>query len=156
MSDATGPEDEALQEALDIYVDIYGELSTLAWIEAERDEFGATFLARRGDTWMEAPVFADIDGWVPGTIDYCTPRPFTSADSGDANWWPDPAYPAPGSADTEIHVLVMEIGVCQRSVPGGKHHAANCQLRTRPGASLRSESDRLPEAQRAPATPRFR
>ena len=32
LSDGTGPEDEALQEALDIYVDIYGDFSSLTWI----------------------------------------------------------------------------------------------------------------------------
>jgi hypothetical protein len=114
-----GPDYDALAEALEIYVDVYGDLSTLSWIKAEHDEFGATFLARDGERWLEAPVFAGIDGWAPGTIDDCEPRAYSTDDYQAAHWWLDPAYPQPTDTDTIIHALVMEIECSGSRSPAG-------------------------------------
>jgi hypothetical protein len=82
--DGPASEYQALRESLAIYVPVYGDLTGLDWIIAEKDDYGATFLADRGDTWLEAPVFAGSGGWVPGTIDYCSPRPLSHTDGRSA------------------------------------------------------------------------
>jgi hypothetical protein len=117
---ATGREYDALREALNIYVDVYGDLSGLGWILVEKDAFGATFIADRGDTWLEAPVFAGTAGWAPGTIDYCSPRPLTLDDGGEAEVYFDPAFPKPTADATEIHVLVHETGCSGGSSPASR------------------------------------
>ncbi|HLB45331.1 MAG TPA: hypothetical protein VJK49_08050 [Candidatus Limnocylindrales bacterium] len=116
----TGPEYDALREDLQIYADLYSGLQSHTWLVAEKDEYGATFLARRGDGWLEAPVFAGTDGWVPGTIDDCSPRPYTADDYGPASWWLDPAYPEPPPDATEVHLLVHERACSGASSPAGR------------------------------------
>ena len=118
--DATGPEYDALREDLGIYVDVYGDLSSLGWVLAEKDEFGATFLTRSRDGWFEAPVFAGSTGWVPGTIDDCSPKPFTLDDHPSASWSLDPDFPASRSGSTEIHVLVTEHACASGGSPVGR------------------------------------
>jgi hypothetical protein len=115
-----GPDLAALREGFDIYTDVYGELSGLTWLLAEKDEYGATFLAQRRGTWLEAPVFAGTEGWVPGTIDYCTPRPFDPEAHGSATWSLDPSFPAPTGTATELHVLVTEEECSSGSSPAGR------------------------------------
>ncbi len=117
---ATGGEYGALREALSIYVDVYGDLSGLGWILAEKDDYGATFMADRGDTWLEAPVFAGRTGWVPGTIDYCLPRPLTLDDGGTASVYIDGAFPKLAADATEIHVLVEELSCSGGSSPASR------------------------------------
>jgi hypothetical protein len=117
---ASGPEYAALRETLDVYRDVYGDLTGLGWILAETDDFGATFLANRGDTWLEAPAHAGTDQWAPGIIDYCAPRQLTEADGGYASVYLDPAFPKPSATDTEIHVLVEEEGCAGGGMPLGR------------------------------------
>jgi hypothetical protein len=115
-----GEEYRALRDSLTIYAELYGDLTNLGWLLVEQDDYGATFLADRGDTWLEAPVLAGRDGWVPGPIDYCSPRPLTAKDGGSASLYLDPAYPVPGSETTELHVLVEERGCSSGSSPAGR------------------------------------
>ncbi len=117
---AIGREYDALRESLNIYLNIYGDLSRLDWILAEKDDYGATFIADRGDTWLEAPVFAGRDGWVPGTIEYCSPRALTLDDGGAASVYFDPALPKPAANSTEIHVLVEEEACSGGSSPASR------------------------------------
>jgi hypothetical protein len=117
---ASGAEFAALREDLEIYLDIYGDLSSLPWTLAEQDDYGATFLARQGDRWLEAPVFAGTTDWAPGTIDVCVPRQFGSRDYGVAEWTLDPDFPAPTAASTEIHVLVTEWACASGSSPASR------------------------------------
>jgi hypothetical protein len=116
--DGEGPDVDALRAALDIYVDVYGDLSSLGWILVERDDYGATFIADRSGELLEAPVFASNDGWEPGTIDYCDARPLT-VPGGDSIYL-DPAFPTPGQDATEIHVLVEEMNCSGASSPEGR------------------------------------
>lgn len=116
---ANDPESAALREGLSIYVDVYGDMTSLGWILAESDDFGATFIANRGDTWLEAPVFASRDSWVPGTIDHCSPRPLTLED-GSASVYLDPAFPKPAADATKIHVLVEERACAGGSSPASR------------------------------------
>jgi hypothetical protein len=118
--ESDGDEYRTLREALNMYLEVYGDLSRLGWILAEKDEYGATFLADRGETWLEAPVFAGRNGWVPGTIDYCAPRPLTGSDGGAAALYLDPAFPEPGPQATEIHVLVEEQACSSGSSPADR------------------------------------
>jgi len=115
-----GAEFAALREDLEIYVDIYGDLSGLPWTLAEKDAFGATFLARQGDRWLEAPVFAGKEDWIPGTIDDCIPREFGPEDYGEAEWRLDPNFPEPTSESIEIHVLVTESACAGGKPPYGR------------------------------------
>jgi hypothetical protein len=103
-----GPEYEALREGLDAYTAIYGDLTELGWIRAERDDYGATFIADRGDTWLEAPVYAGRGGWVPGTIDYCSPAELLLDGRNGLSVYLDPAFPPPAAESTEVHLLVEE------------------------------------------------
>lgn len=113
----TGPEYDALREALAIYDEIYADLGSVSWQVAERDVYGATFLARRGDGWLHAPVFAGTTDWVPGVVGDCSPSPVTLSSAGNADWWLDPDYPTPKSASTELHVLINETGCAGASSP---------------------------------------
>lgn len=115
-----GPPLEAFRESLMIYQDLYGNLAALPWVLVVEDDYGATFLARQGERWLEAPVFAGSDGWVPGTIDDCTPREFTASDYGAIEWRLDPAFPAPTAATVEIHVLVTETACANGEPPLGR------------------------------------
>jgi hypothetical protein len=117
---ATGPEYDALREALSIYTDVYGDLSGLGWILVEKDDFGATFIADRGDTWLEAPVFAGSTGWAPATIDYCSLRPLTIDDGGALEVYFDSAFPKLTADATEIHVLVHESGCAGGGSPASR------------------------------------
>lgn len=117
---ATGPEYGALRDALNIYVDVYGDLSGLGWILAEKDDYGATFIADRGDMWLEAPLFAGTAGWAPGTIDYCVLRPLTHDDGGTVDVYFDDAFPRPAADATEVHVLVHERACSSGSSPADR------------------------------------
>jgi hypothetical protein len=118
--ESDGPEFAALREALETYVDVYGDLTTLNWVLVERDDFGATFVADRGDTLLEAPVFASRDGWVPGTIAYCEPRPVTPRDGNEARLYFDPAHPLPTARSTELHALVHEMECSSGTSPASR------------------------------------
>jgi hypothetical protein len=109
----------AMRDSLRRASDLYGDLGGLDWILAESDEYGATFLADRGDTWLEAAVFPGRRGWVAGVIDYCTPRPLTLADGGQVTIYLDREYPPPGPATTELHVLLREDGCTGGRSPAG-------------------------------------
>lgn len=115
---ADAPHVAALREALAIYGELYGDLSALSWVLVERDEYGATFIADRGDTLLEAAVYASVGDWVPGTIDYCEPRGMTPG-AGDVSVYLDPAYRAPTADSTELHVLIEE-----RACSGGSSPAS--------------------------------
>jgi hypothetical protein len=115
----SGPELEALRESLAISANLYGDLASLDWKLAEADMFGATFIADRGDTWLEAPVLASTDGWVPATISYCSPRPLTLADGGSVDLYLDPEFPAPAADTIELHLLVHETGCTGARSPAG-------------------------------------
>jgi hypothetical protein len=119
----------ALRESLDIYNDVYGDLSALSWIAAESDQFGGTLIANRGDTWLEATLFAGIAEWVPGTIEYCSPRPMTTADAGQAGVYVDRAFAKPTADSTEIHVLVEEQACASGGSPSRPAPSAGSSLR---------------------------
>jgi hypothetical protein len=108
--DTQSEEFDALREGLSIYRNLYGDLSQLDWILAEKDTFGATFLADRGDTWLEAPVIAGTERWAPTTIDYCTPESIGII-GGSASVHLDRDFPKPGPEANELHLLVHE-GAC--------------------------------------------
>jgi hypothetical protein len=117
----TGPAYDALREDVLIYAGIYSDLSSLTWLLAEKDEYGATFLARRTADWLEAPVYADESGrWAPGTIDDCLPHAFTASDYGEAEWSLDGDYVQPSATATELHVLVTERACSGASSPAGR------------------------------------
>jgi hypothetical protein len=116
---SAGPDFDAFRQGLEIYRDLYGDLSGLPWILAEKDDFGATFIARRGDSWMEAPIFAGTGSWAPGIVDYCDPRTLAIG-SGSAVWWLNPAFAEPIATDTEIHVFVNEMACSGASSPAGR------------------------------------
>lgn len=118
--DSAGHEYGALRDALKIYVHLYGDLTRLEWLLVERDDYGATFIADRADTWLEASVFAGIEGWVPGTVDYCSPRPLSASDGGIATVYLDPAFPKPKAAATKLHVLVTEDECASGRSPAGR------------------------------------
>lgn len=115
-----GPALAALRESLSIYIDLYGDLSGLRWIAATQDDYGATYLTRQGERWLEAPVFAGRDGWVPGTIDDCTPREFGAEYYADLQWSLDPDFATPNAASTELHVLVVESACASGEPPLGR------------------------------------
>jgi hypothetical protein len=85
----------------------------------ERDGFGATFIADRGDTLLEAAAYASTGTWVPSTMDYCEPRAVTPI-AGDVGLYFDPAYPAPVRDSTELHVLVEERACSSGSSPASR------------------------------------
>ena len=114
-----GPEYAALRESISLYTEFVPELPSVTWRLVEKDTYGATFLGARGDAWLEAPVFASADEWVPGVMNACTPEAIQLGDGG-AQWWLDPDYPAPDSASTELHVLVMETACSGGSSPEGR------------------------------------
>jgi hypothetical protein len=149
-----GDEYRALRQALDIYVDVYGDLNRLGWILAEKDEYGATFLADRGDTWLEAPVFAGRDGWVPGTIDYCSPRRLTGDEGGNAALYLDPAYPEPDRTATVIHVLVEEQACASGSSPADRLLPPMARF-TRDSVTLTIRVRRVGGAAACPGNPRL-
>lgn len=114
-----GPEYDALRESITIYTELVPDLPSVTWRLVEKDTYGATFLGARGDAWLEAPVFASADEWVPGVIDACEPKAVQIGD-GNALWWLDPDYATPGPAATELHVLIMETGCSGASSPEGR------------------------------------
>ena len=116
---ADGPHLAALRAAMDIYVEVYGDLSDLPWMLAERDDFGATFIADRGDTLLEAPVFAADGEWVPGTVDQCSPTELTLG-AGNASVYFDPAHPRPTPESTELHLLLEETACASGSSPASR------------------------------------
>ncbi|CAN5823623.1 hypothetical protein BH24CHL5_BH24CHL5_05760 [soil metagenome] len=115
-----GAEYDALRESVRIYSGLLDDLASLTWIEAEADEYGATFLARRGDEWLEAPVLAGADGWVPGTLDACAPREVSGGDAVPAAWALDPEHPAPTRTTTELHLLIVEQECAYGRSPAGR------------------------------------
>jgi hypothetical protein len=94
-------------------------MAGLGWILAVSDIYGATFIADRGDTWLEVGVFPGKKKWSPGVIDYCSPRPLRLADGGAVDIYLDPAYPQPGASATELHVLVHETACTGGRSPAG-------------------------------------
>jgi hypothetical protein len=117
---AEDPAFASLREAIDIYTELYGDLASLNWLELERDQYGVTFVADRGDTLLEAPVFAAPNSFVPGTIDYCDPRALTLDDGGSAGVYFDPEFPAPAASSTELHVLIEERECSNSSSPASR------------------------------------
>lgn len=105
--DQPGPEYDALREAIDAYTDVVPEVRSLDWVLAEADTYGATFLAQRGEGWIEEQVFASTSEWVPGVMDQCTPTALDLS-GGGAQWWLNPDFPAPRAGATELHVFVHE------------------------------------------------
>jgi hypothetical protein len=118
--DGPGPALGALRESVAIYAGIYRDLETLSWILAGSDDYGATFLADRGGTWLEAPVFASAGGWVPATIGYCEPRSWIPSGGGTASLYLDPEFAAPTADSTELHLLIEERACSGASSPASR------------------------------------
>jgi hypothetical protein len=117
---ADDPALASLREAIEVYGELYGNTASLEWLELERDDYGVTFVADRGDTLLEAPVFAAPNSYVPGTIDYCDPHALTLDDGGAAGVYFDPEFPAPTASSTELHVLVEEVECSSSSSPASR------------------------------------
>jgi hypothetical protein len=114
----TSPDVSALREAFDIYETVFGDLSTLPWVRVEGDSYGATFLAPRGDSYLQEMVIAGKSSWAPTTLSECQPAAF--ALTGGDEWMLDPAFAPPTSTSTELHVLVMELNCASGSTATGR------------------------------------
>jgi hypothetical protein len=95
----------------------------MAWRLAGREENGFLFLAR-DDRFAETgwlSIEAERrDGRWSSSMGGCDPRRVIAPDLSVADWWLDPAFPAPGSTATELHVLVLERACASGQPPDGR------------------------------------
>jgi hypothetical protein len=108
---ADDPAARALGDALERYRDAFPVAEDTRWRLAGMDERGSLFLGRdekaSDSGWVGVEVYQDEGQWR-STIGECDPRRVIAADIGIADWWLDPAFPAPGPDATELHALVLE------------------------------------------------
>ena len=108
-----GPEYDALRAALAQFAAEFPGAGTWPWQLVAEDATGATFLARTdalgAPGWVSVEAAQDSSGWHMRTIGQCNLSVLIAPGLGPAHWALDPAYPAPGPASTELHVLVWEL-----------------------------------------------
>lgn len=108
-----GPEYDALRAALAQFAGEFPGGGTWPWQLVAEDATGATFLARTdalgAPGWVSVETAHDANGWHMRTIGQCNLAVLIAPGLGPARWALDPAYPAPGPASTELHVLVWEV-----------------------------------------------
>ncbi len=108
-----GAEFDALREALARFGSEMGAyVPASGWRLVARDGSTVLFLARATDgddpPWRQVTVDL-VDGrWQAGGTGGCNLRPVVGPGVGAASWSLDPAFAAPGPADTEIRVQVWE------------------------------------------------
>jgi hypothetical protein len=112
-----------LRDALRTYREEFPGIDALEWHMAGRDETGFLFLARDDrlveEGWLSIGAERRNGEWS-ASIGGCDPRRVLAADIGVADWWLDPAYPAPGPEATELHVLVLERACASGKPPDGR------------------------------------
>jgi hypothetical protein len=108
-----GPEYDALRVALGDYAEVFPGLDRLTWRLALDDAQGLLFMARQapgaGHAWVSLELDRNGSSWTAGPIGECDPAVALPGGYGPASWALDPAYPAPTSSSTELHVLVWEL-----------------------------------------------
>jgi hypothetical protein len=113
----------ALRDALATYREEFPGARDLAWHMAGRDKSGFLFLARddrfADSGWLSIEA-ERRDGRWSASMGGCDPRRVLTADIGVADWWLDPAFPAPGAYATELHVLVLERACASGRPPDGR------------------------------------
>jgi hypothetical protein len=113
----------ALRDALRRYREEFPGADAIAWRMAGHDETGFLFLAR-DDRFAETgwlSIEAERrDGRWSASMGGCDPRRVIAADIGVADWWLDPAFPAPGPDATELHVLALERACASGRPPDGR------------------------------------
>jgi hypothetical protein len=107
---ASGPEFDALRDALAKFGSEFPGSAGWTWQLAERDETGAIFLSRTdaSGSWISIEVSANTSGWKPTGMGECVPRVVLSAEFGPATWALDPSFAPPVAAATQLHILVWE------------------------------------------------
>ena len=117
---ASGPEFDALRASLAKFGSEFPGSAAWTWRLAGRDATDAIFLAWTNSTgqpgWVSIEVVSGADGWQPSGMGQCEPLVVLSADFGPATWALDPAFPAPGPASTELHILVWGT-TCSSGLP---------------------------------------
>lgn len=120
---ADDPTSRALGDALERYRDAFPVAQDTAWRLAGVDEHGSLFLGRderaSDSGWVGVEVHEDEGRWR-SNIGECDPRRVIAADIGVADWWLDPAFPAPWPDATELHVLVLERACASGQPPDGR------------------------------------
>jgi hypothetical protein len=117
---ASGPEFDALRASLTKFGPEFPGSAAWTWRLAGRDATSAIFLAWTNSSgqpgWVSIEVVKDADRWKPSGMGQCEPLVVLSADFGPATWALDPAFPAPGPASTELHILVWGT-TCSSGLP---------------------------------------
>jgi hypothetical protein len=107
---ASGPEFDALRASLAKFGSEFPGSAGWTWRLAGRNATDAIFLAWTNSSgqpgWVSIEVVNGADGWKPSGMGQCEPLVVLSADFGPATWALDPAFPSPGPASTELHILV--------------------------------------------------
>ena len=117
---AAGPEFDALRASLTKFGPEFPGSPAWTWRLAGGNATSAIFLARIDSSgqpgWVSIEVIDGAAGWQPLNMGQCDPLVVLSADYGPATWALDPAFPSPGPASTELHVLVWET-TCSGGAP---------------------------------------
>jgi hypothetical protein len=117
---AAGPEFDALRASLAKFGPEFPGSAGWTWRLAGRDATSAIFLAKTDSSgqpgWVSIEVVDGPSGWQPSGMGQCEPLVVLSADFGPATWALDPAFPAPGPASTELHILVWGT-TCSSGLP---------------------------------------
>lgn len=108
--DLEGPEGDAFRSALRRYADDFQ--GAVDWRVAGRTDDAVLFLgqfpAMVPPGWASIVVERTTDGWQLAQWGGCDPRILIAPDLGPADWWLDPAAPAPTADATQVQVLVLE------------------------------------------------
>lgn len=110
---ATGPEFDALREAIRTLGSDFPPALTATWRLVGKDAGGATFLAYVGPraevgAWIRADVAFDGRSWTAASMGTCDPRVVLPGGSVPADWNLDPAFPSPTATTESIHVLIWD------------------------------------------------
>ncbi len=120
---ADDPASRALGDALERYREAFPVAEDTRWRLAGMDDHGSLFLGRderaSDSGWVGVEVHRDEGLWR-SNIGECDPRRVMAADIGVADWWLDPAFPAPGPDTTELRVLVLERACASGQPPDGR------------------------------------
>lgn len=131
---ASGPEFDALRQALTEFAAAFPGSSNWEWQLAGRDDSGATFVAKTDALgppgWVSVDVEANADGWRPLGMGQCGPRVVLSAEFGPASWALDPSEPQPSAEALELHILVWERACSNGSPATGRVSAPVVQYDT--------------------------